>query len=403
MAGSRQPYLIGILGGLALGFLGLWVWSSPWTDRAGPPEGSPVDPEPVAADDPVQASRDDALVRAIRGVSPSVVSINVFRTQRVYPITAFEDALERFFSITVERDPNSANTQRSKVGFGSGFIVREDGQILTSYHVVGGGEEIVVTLSTGENFYADLVGASAEYDLALLEIRGEVAGLPVVDLGDSDQLDIGEWAIAIGSPYGYLLADTTPTATVGVISAVNRDIKRQDTRQPAYYGMIQTDAAINPGNSGGPLVDRHGRVIGINTFVFSSSGESVGIGFAVPINRGKWVLEEIRTYGRIRPTYAGMDGRFLTPLARRALGIGADQPAGFLVEDVTPGSAAAEAGIRPSDVIVAVDGEHIPDESSLRRRLYESRVGTVLRLELWRDGQTLTRDVVLQELAASGR
>lgn len=397
---DRQPYVIGTLAGLSLGLLALLLfWVSPWNPEARP--SAPADPAPatVSTPDPLGQARDDALVQAIRRVSPSVVSINVFRTQQVTPITAFEDALERFFSINLER--NRGN-QRSKVGFGSGFIVRHDGQILTSYHVVGGGEEIVVTLSTGENFYADLVGASAEYDLALLQIRGEVSGLPVVRLGDSDHLEIGEWAIAIGSPYGYLLADTSPTATVGVISAINRDIKRQDERQPAYFGMIQTDAAINPGNSGGPLVDRYGRVVGINTFVFSSSGESVGIGFAVPINRGKWVLEEIRTYGRIRRTYAGMDGRFLTAYARRALSIGAEYPPGFLVEDVTPGSAADQAGIQPLDVIVAVDGEQIPDEASLRRRLYESRVGTVLALELWRGGQTLTRDVVLQEMPTSG-
>ncbi len=195
---------------------------------------------------------------------------------------------------------------REYSNLGSGVIIDDDGYILTNAHVVQGAELIEVTVSDGRVLEGRIVGTATDYDLALVKIDG--GKFPTAAMGDSDDLLVGEWAIAIGSPFGQLLADTQPTVTVGVISAVHRDVKRTDTR--VIFDMIQTDAAINPGNSGGPLVDSRGNVIGINSSIISpNGGGSVGMGFAVPINRGKWVLEEIREHGRVRRRVGGCHGR----------------------------------------------------------------------------------------------
>src|SRR5206468_7438747 len=159
---------------------------------------------------------------------------------------------------------------------------------------------------------------SATYDLAVLRISAD--RLPVAPLGDSDGLVVGEWAIAIGNPFGYLISDSQPTVTAGVVSATRRDIKSEATGSGVYKNMIQTDAAINPGNSGGPLVNGDGEVIGINTFIFTKGGGSLGIGFAIPINLARRLLDEIRSYGRVRAAYPGLQVQSLTPYLARRLG-----------------------------------------------------------------------------------
>jgi serine protease Do len=283
--------------------------------------------------------------------------------------------------------------QRDVQSLGSGVIVSADGYVLTNHHVVEGADEIILTLSDGRQFPGRLLETVELYDLALLKIDAQ--DLPVATLAPSADLQIGEWAIAIGSPFGYLLADTQPTVTVGVISALNRDIKSsaQNTRQ--YLGMIQTDAAINPGNSGGPLVDAAGEVVGINTFIFTESGGSIGIGFAVPSERAQWLIDEVRQYGRYRAPYSGLVFQQLSGSLVRAFDL--KDPVGFVVLEVTDGSPAAKAGLRVGDIIRSINGVPLRTRDTVYRLIYEAKVGTRLHYVAERDGERFEGNIVLEE------
>ena len=242
--------------------------------------GEPADPQPAAyqaagvpSSAGIDAERRSAIVTATEQVSPAVISITGLyrvRTRSVYDMW-----FNRYY-------PGRTRTQATQ---GSGFIIDSRGYAFTNYHVVRDAERIQVTLADGKEYAATLVGTAPTYDLALLKIDGDE--FPAARLGDSDDLVVGEWAIAIGSPFGSYLADTQPTVTVGVISANHRDIKQDENSEQIFNDMIQTDAAINPGNSGGPLLDAEGRLIGINTAIAASAN---GIGFAIPIDRAADIL-----------------------------------------------------------------------------------------------------------------
>jgi S1-C subfamily serine protease len=216
-------------------------------------------------------------------------------------------------------------------------------------------------------------------------------------MGDSDLVVPGEWAIALGSPYSYMVEDAEPTVTVGVISAVNRSVV-PESGTTTFREMIQTDATINPGNSGGPLVDVNGEVIGINSSVITNAaGSRTGLGFAIPVNRGRWVMAELIEYGEIRPYSAGLTGGFLDAETRARLGIGDELPLGFRVGEVQPDSPASRAGLRPGDVIVRVDGKPLVDARSRDSLFFEARVGLTIRLTVWRNGETFDVDLTLEE------
>jgi serine protease Do len=288
-------------------------------------------------------SRRNAIVTAAEHIGPSVVSVNVVATRFVRERGPFSDPLfDQLFPPRVR--------ERQVESLGSGFIVSPDGYLLTNDHVVRNATEILVTLLDGRQLPARLVGTDPATDLAVLKV--EASDLPVATLGDSDDLLIGEWAIAIGNPFGYLLEDPNPSVTVGVISAVGRDVRSDPSAggQQVWSNMIQTDAAINPGNSGGPLVNARGEVVGVNAFIFSGgTGVSIGLGFAIPINRARRVLSDIVRFGEIRHPWVGVH------LADTRVEGGA-AVAGPLVRRVDPASPADRAGIRPGDRVVAVDG-----------------------------------------------
>jgi len=350
--------------------------------------GVSVATQPAHTASVVGGDRRNAIVRATERVAPAVVSINVLAQQAAgSPSAEFWD---RFFPGFDRQRGYYRNVQN----FGSGVIVSKDGYVVTNAHVVASAVQIVVTLSDGRQFPARLLDTVDRYDLALLQIEGE--NLPVAPLTRSQDLHIGEWAIAIGSPFGYLLADTQPTVTVGVISALNRDIRPQ-ARDPEhiYLGMIQTDAAINPGNSGGPLVNTDGEVIGINTFIFTEAGGSIGIGFAVPIERARWIIEEIREFGRYREANLGFTLRVLSPSLVAYLGL--EDPVGFLVVQVRPESAAAKAGIKAGDVLREIDGVKLHDRDTVTRLVYEAMVGDQLAYRAEREGESFTGTIVLEE------
>ncbi len=334
-------------------------------------------------------SRQDAIVGARRRVSPSVVSVTAYRTQLVYASRGWDEWFQQFRG----RMPTLAKQRYPS--YGSGVIVNPDGYILTNEHVIRDAEEIYVTMTDSTEVLATLIGRTPEFDLALLRIEGR--NLPFAPLGDSDQLEIGETVIAIGSPFTYLFNDTQPTVTAGVISALHRDVKQTSRAVQIFKNMIQTDAVVNPGNSGGPLVSADGLVVGINTFIFSSSSGSsnIGMGFAIPVNTAKMVIDELRQYGRFRNVWTGLIVKELTPDVIKQLAIPFNT--GLVVAQLEQGGPAEEAGIEVGDVIIEINGKTILDASQAERVIFGRQVGDDLEVVIWRDGRTLDVKLKLVE------
>jgi S1-C subfamily serine protease len=284
--------------------------------------------------------------------------------------------------------------RRRKVGgYGSGLIITSEGYIITNEHVVRGAENIWVTLPNGEEMKALPIGLAQNYDLALLKVEAD--GLPHAPLGDSDGLMVGEWVIAIGSPFGHLLADPHPTVTVGVVSAFHRDVKAEVSGEQILKDLIQTDAAINPGNSGGPLVNSAGDVIGINAAIFTRSGGSEGIGFAIPTSRVRWVVDEIIKFGRVRPVYMGLTGMNITPAVAAAMDL--DSARGVLVQRIYDDGPAYKAGIRAGDLIISINGIEVRDISHVNHVVFPARVNDALQMVIERKGQRQAVTLVLDE------
>src|SRR6266566_4921747 len=249
---------------------------------------------PAAAQD-LAASRRTAIVTAAARVAPAVVSVNVLRRERQLP----QDPFDLFF--------RPRGYEQTVEGYGSGFIISSDGLVITNQHVTQGAEQIVVTTRDGRDFPAKILGEDPLTDIAVLKV--EATSLPTAPLGKSGDLMIGEWVVAFGNPFAYLLGNSEPTVTAGVVSAVGRNLLPSEGQSGIYVGMIQTDAPINPGNSGGPLANALGEVVGVNSSIFTSSGGSVGIGFAIPIERALRVADELRRYGKVRPAGVEAGGR----------------------------------------------------------------------------------------------
>jgi putative serine protease PepD len=288
-------------------------------------------------------------------------------------------------------------------GTGSGFIINEDGTILTNRHVVSGSERLTVTLADKKVYKARVLGIDSRDDLALIKMIDPRGKLPVLKLGDSDGLQVGQKVLAIGNPFGF-----ENTLTTGIVSSLGRTIQPEDGRP--LEDMIQTDAAINPGNSGGPLLDSHGNVIGINTAIYGPQG-NIGLGFAMPINRAKAMLDTFASRGRVTRPWLGIAAVYVTGDLAQMLELPAE--GGLLIQTVERGSAAAEAGLRGyrqvvivggyqrlgvgGDLIVAIDGTRPQSNDSLRRALDRKRAGDVLELTIYRAGQTRKVRVTLGE------
>ncbi len=379
--------LAGFVGGVLLGAAVVAVLLAHW-GRAPGPAGAAGPPGGAAAP-PGGSARRTVVVSAAERVSPAVVSVAVSAT-RLVRVDYFGGMLRDPFFDQFFPQPE---IRQQISGLGSGVIVDPSGLIVTNEHVVRDADSVSVTLADGRHLAAKVLGGSPVYDLAVVKVRGE--HLPVAPLGDSDDLIVGEPAIAIGNPFGNLLNDTQPTVTAGVISATRRDIKAQATESGVYKNMIQTDAAINPGNSGGPLVNADGEVVGINTFIFTPSGGSTGIGFAIPINLARRVLREIQTYGRVRVAWPGMQ---FQPVTRRiALRLGWQGEGGLVVTGVAPGGPAEKAGVQLYDRLREVNGRPVNSVDDAQRSIYGASVGDKLRLTLERGGRTLEVTLVLAE------
>jgi serine protease Do len=336
------------------------------------PRLSPVDVQ-AAERQEAGSRRYTPIVDAARQVSPSVVSIRVLRRVRGMRRNQFG-----FFQ---------GPEDRSRPGLGSGFAIDAAGTILTNEHVVAGADSIVVADATGNEYRAELVGADELTDIAVLRVDGN--RIPPAPLGTSSDLMVGEPAIAIGNPFGHLLENSEATVTAGVVSGVGRDIKAKDQRQTLLADMVQTDASINPGNSGGPLVNADGQVIGVNSSIFSYSGGSEGLGFAIPIDRALRVAEELKTYGRIRRPYVGID----------AVAVESDKLLGDTqVRRVAPGSPAENAGIRPGDVLVGIEGRPIDSPLDWEVGLLDAGVGSSVTITYLRAGKNARVTLGVEEV-----
>ncbi len=326
----------------------------------------------------VAASRRTALTDAVAKVSPAVVTVQTAAVQRVA-----SDPFESFFG--------GRPSTRSSAGLGTGFIIRADGLIVTNAHVVAGATSISVMLRDGTTYPATQVGTDETNDLAVLRVKA--TNLPVAPLGDSDNLLVGEWAIAIGNPYGFMLGNSEPSVTAGVISGVGRNLVARGEGTSAYFDMIQTDASINPGNSGGPLVSADGEVIGVNSSIYSTSGGSIGLGFAIPINRARRVADDLVEHGRVRRPWIGV--RLDQP--------GSDNPRDYIalgarVAAVTPGSPAQRAGIRVGDQLVRAKSRAIRNRFDWDATLLDLRVGEQVPLVVRRGGSEMPMSVTIADL-----
>ena len=351
-------------------------------------QGSPPDssaqvvpgprPTPPLIQD-IDASRRTAITEATARVAPAVVTI---QTETVENVPA--DVFSWFFG-------GGATSQRVSPGIGSGFIIRENGVIVTNAHVVQGATRISVMMRDGTTHSAKLLGQDETNDLAVLKI--EARNLPVAPLGDSDGLVIGEWAIAIGNPFGFVLANSEPSVTAGVISATGRNLLGSSEGSGVYVDMIQTDASINPGNSGGPLVNAKGEVIGVNSSIYTPSQGSVGLGFAIPINRARRVAEDLLEHGQIRRPWIG-------ELLRAP--VGATNPrdiinSGAILRAVVPGSPAAAAGLRADDQIIRAGNRVVRNAFDWEAARLSLRVGDRVPLVVRRGGRDITVNVTVAD------
>ena len=338
-------------------------------------------PAPVEAPAPELLLSQRAFIEVSEKVTPAVVNI---RAERVRTTDRLSPLFEEFFG-DLFRKPPSQQRERS---LGSGFILSEDGYILTNEHVVSGAEQIKVRLTDQRVFAGNVVGVDPKTDVAVIKIETE-GPLPVAVLGDSDRLKVGQWALAIGNPFGL-----DSTLTVGVISATGRtDVGIED-----YEDFVQTDASINPGNSGGPLLNIYGEVVGVNTAIVASGQ---GIGFAIPINLAKLVANQLIRSGEVTRGWLGVSIQTLDEDLAASFGL--DRVTGALVVQVLPGSPAEKAGLRRGDVLLSFDGKPVRSVKELQLLVASSPLGENLPVEVLREGTRLTLQVVIMERQAEAR
>jgi serine protease Do len=394
---AGQQFRTALVAGLAGGLAGLLGTTMPVLAQAQPTV-------PPAAEAPRNAVPLSAPALAPRGAPTSFADltaklqpavVNISTTQRVEvgrfprfgPGTSLEDLFRRFQEQQTE---DGQPVTREATSLGSGFIVSPDGYIVTNNHVISGRDgrqpvdTITVTLSDRREYTARVVGRDPLSDLALLKVDGR--NLPYVEFGNSKNARVGDWAIAIGNPFGL-----GGTVTAGIVSALHRNI----TGAGAYDRYIQTDASINQGNSGGPLFDLQGNVIGVNTAIFSPTGGNVGVGFAIPAELAQPVISQLRTSGKVRRGYLGVQIQSITPAIAASLGMPRDR--GELIAGVEPGGPARAAGLQQGDVVLRVAGQDVTPDNTLSFIVANTPVGTRVPVEVVRDGKRLTLQATIAE------
>ena len=338
----------------------------------------------------ISSSRQTIITETVKNVSPAVVGINVteIRQYRDPFSNLFDDPFFRqFFG-------NRGNYNQKVKGLGSGFIISPDGYILTNDHVAGNATEITITMTNGKHYNAKVVGTDPTSDICLLKVDGN--DLPYVALGNSDDIMIGEWVIALGNPFGLFEINDKPTVTVGVISATGMNLEPLNNRY--YLNMLQTDAAINGGNSGGPLVNSIGEVIGMNTLIYTAGGSegNIGLSFAIPINKIKRIVTELKQKGsidrdfdiglRIQSIDEGIADYYNLPASR-----------GVIITYIASGSPASKSGLNVGDIILEVDNFKINNEKTLISVFQEFRVGQTITLKIIRDNKEMDKKMTLEK------
>ncbi len=324
---------------------------------------------------------------------PAVVAIRTVQTEEgggavispeMFPDLPEDSPFRDFFRRFFEMPHGTPKQERKTQGLGSGFVISKDGYILTAAHVVKDADNILVRLSDRRELEAKVVGVDERTDVALIKI--EAKDLPTVRIGDSDKLEVGEWVLAIGAPFGFEYS-----ATQGIVSALGRNLPSE-----SYVPFIQTDVAVNPGSSGGPLINAEGEVVGINSQIFSRSGGYMGLSFAIPINVAMHVAKQLQTKGYVSRGWLGV---LIQPVTKElAESFGLDRPTGALIAQVMPDSPAAESGFQPGDIILEFDGHKVESSGQLPPIVGNTPVGKRVKVKILRDGKPRTLEVTIREL-----
>ncbi len=340
--------------------------------------------------DDISNSRKNILTQTVEKVSPAIVGINVIEIRK------YNDPFNSFFDDPFFRQffGNRGSYNQKVQELGSGYIISPDGYIVTNDHVAGNASEITVTMTNGSHYQAKIVGSDPVSDICLLKIDGD--NFPYVELGTSDDVIIGEWVIALGNPFGLFELNDKPTVTVGVISATGMNLEPINDRY--YLNMIQTDAAINGGNSGGALVNSIGQVIGMNTLIYTAGGVqgNIGLGFAIPINKVKKIITELKQNGKIdRDFQIGLSIQSIDDGIVRYYDLKSNK--GVIVTKVVPKSPADKAGLKPGDIIIEIENFRINNEQTLFGVFQEFRSGQEISVKFLRDNSEFNRKMKLDK------
>ena len=340
--------------------------------------------------DEITNSRKNIITETVQKVSPAIVGINVIE------IRQYQDPFSSFFDDPFFRQffGNRGNSRQRVQGLGSGYIISPDGYIVTNDHVAGNATEITITMTDGSHHQAKIVGTDPVSDICLLKIEGD--NLPYIELGNSSDIIIGEWVIALGNPFGLFELNDKPTVTVGVISATGMNLEPINDRY--YLNMIQTDAAINGGNSGGALVNSLGQVIGMNTLIYTAGGVqgNIGLGFAIPIDKVKRIVTELKLNGKIdRDFQIGMSIQSIDAAIANYYDLNSSK--GVIITKVLSNTPADEAGLKVGDIIVEIEGFKINNEQTIFGVFQEFRAGQKINVKIIRDNSELSKIMKLEK------
>ncbi len=331
----------------------------------------------------ISYQRENIITETVKKVSPAVVGINVTEIRKYRSPWSSDPFFSQFFGDRV--------FQQEIKSLGSGAIISSDGYIITNDHVAGNAVKIIVTMTNGKKYNAKLVGTDRVSDISLLKIDAQ--NLPYIKMGNSDNVLIGEWAIALGNPFGLFEINDKPTVTVGVISATGMNLG--SSNEHFYLNMLQTDAAINSGNSGGPLVNSIGEIIGMNTLIYSKSGGSIGVGFAIPINKIKRIVKDLKTQGYVdRNFWTGLSIQPIDEGIARYYGL--KSTSGVIVTNIIKDSPAAKAGIKIGDIILKINNYRIDDENMLIGVLQEFHTNDVISIRILRENEPIILKMKLE-------
>lgn len=334
------------------------------------------------------SSRENAITKSVQRISPAIVGINVTAVQeRQSPFATSDPFFRQFFQDNPFFNQLFGSQKVEVQSLGSGFVISPDGYVVTNEHVVKDASKIIVTMTDGSKRSAKIIGNDDQSDVALLKIDGD--SLTFCEFGNSDSILVGEWVIAFGNPFGLFDINNKPTVTVGVVSSLGMNLSRVGSRN--YSDMIETDAAINPGNSGGPLVDANGKVIGVNTMIYTAgvSQAYIGYGFAIPINKVAGVVNDLRIHGKsLHEGWVGLDLQTLDENMAKYFGL--SEPSGALVNNIETGSPAEKSGFKQGDLILKYEGNPVHDAVSLESLLENLKPGTKVNFEILRENKLLT-------------